>query len=178
MLFYMMFFLYALWIMEALRRNGLSINSLISALNPFSALHRARWRNKLNANPLYMMDDPRDVMGVLLISLIKSTGEITTEQKQLVLRTLRKQFNFDAEEASHHFAHASFLMRDAVDIIADAQKIIKPLIGTCTPTQIISVETMLTQVSTEEGRTEPNAYQKALIAKVMQLIQEPQRKAL
>lgn len=154
-----------LYVYERMNRNGLRIS------NPFSA--SSRMRRKMKINPLYKLEDPRDMITAVLISLIKSTGEITNEQKQIVLRSLRKQFMLNEEEAGHYFAQGSFLMRNAVDILVDADKILAPLAGKCTPAQIASVQHMLNDAATEEGKTIPNTYQTALIEKVMRIIDPP-----
>jgi hypothetical protein len=155
------------FLLGMMKRNGITCSSCMSAL------HRSRWRKKMNVNPLYCLSDPRDMVTALLVSLIKSTGEITSEQKQVVLRTLRKQFMISDEEAGHCFAQGSFLMRDSVDILDDADKILAPIAGKCTPAQVASMRHMLNDVATEEGKAAPNAYQQALIEKVMHIIDPP-----
>ena len=162
---------YSLWLMESLRRNGFKLSSF----NPFAAYRRRQWMKQRHANPLCSLDDPCDITTVLLLSLAKSTGEITREQKNLIIATLRTYFKLDDKAAQDYFVHNSFHMRDTIDILGILEKVVQPFIGKCTEGQMVSLEEMMRHVATDAGQATPNEYQTALITKTMEIVRGPQK---
>ena len=124
----------------------------------------------MNINPLCTLTEPLDIVTALLLSLIKSTGEITKEQKMLLITVLSKNFSVSAQEASDSFAQVSFLMRDAIDITAILSQMLAPIKGS-SQAQILSLNQMMTDVVTENHTVTPNEYQNTLINKVMSFLQ-------
>nr|WP_295770744.1 phenylacetic acid degradation protein [Rhodoferax sp.] len=106
----------------ALKRNGVDIGWL----NPFTFFHRMRWKKKSSIPPLYALDHPIDVVGVLALAAVQTSGIVTTKQKEGVMALLCQQLSMDAAEANKLWILSSHLLRhralDAREVPAVLEK--------------------------------------------------------
>jgi hypothetical protein len=91
----------------ALKRNGVDIGWL----NPFTFFHRLRWRRKSMVPPLYALDHPVDVVAVLALAAVQTSGLVTSKQKEGVLALLCQHLNMDEAEANTLWISSSHLLR-------------------------------------------------------------------
>ena len=91
----------------ALKRNGVDIGWL----NPFTFFHRLRWRRKSMVPPLYALDHPIDVVAVLALAAVQTSGVVTTKQKEGVLALLCQHLSMDEAEAHKLWILSSHLLR-------------------------------------------------------------------
>ncbi|MES2582187.1 MAG: phenylacetic acid degradation protein [Pseudomonadota bacterium] len=91
----------------ALKRNGVDIGWL----NPFTFFHRLRWRRKSMVPPLYALDHPVDVVAVLALAAVQTSGVVTSTQKEGVLALLCQHLSMDAAEANKLWILSSHLLR-------------------------------------------------------------------
>jgi hypothetical protein len=94
--------------MEALRRFGIDVGWL----NPFAFFHRRAWRNKVTTPPLYALEHPVDVVGVLALATVQTTGAISTQQKTGVQSLLRQHLSLDEAGAASLWLASSHLLRN------------------------------------------------------------------
>jgi hypothetical protein len=106
----------------ALKRNGVDIGWL----NPFTFFHRWRWKQKSSIPPLYALDHPIDVVGVLALAAVQTSGIVTTKQKEGVMALLCQHLSMDAAEANKLWILSSHLLRhralDAREVPAVMEK--------------------------------------------------------
>lgn len=106
----------------ALKRNGVDIGWL----NPFTFFHRMRWKQKSGIPPLYALDHPIDVVGVLALAAVQTSGIVTSKQKEGVLALLCQQLSMDEAEANKLWILSSHLLRhralDAREVPAVLEK--------------------------------------------------------
>jgi len=93
--------------LTALKRNGVDIGWL----NPFTFFHRLRWRQKSGVPPLYALDHPVDVVGVMALAAVQTSGMVTSKQKEGVLALLSQHLSMDAAEANKLWILSSHLLR-------------------------------------------------------------------
>ncbi len=91
----------------ALKRNGVDIGWL----NPFTFFHRLRWKQKSAIPPLYALDHPIDVVAVLALAAVQTSGLVTSKQKEGVLALLCQHLSMDAAEANKLWILSSHLLR-------------------------------------------------------------------
>jgi len=105
-----------------LKRNGVDIGWL----NPFSFFHRLRWKRKVTVPPLYALEHPVDVVGVLALAAVQTSGMVTTKQKEGVLALLRQHLSMPEAEANNLWILSSHLLRhralDAREVPAVLEK--------------------------------------------------------
>ena len=94
--------------MEALRRFGIDVGWL----NPLTFFHRRAWRKKVSTPPLYALDHPVDVVAVLALATVQTTGAITVEQKAGVQALLRDHLALSDSDASNLRVASAHLLRN------------------------------------------------------------------
>ena len=106
----------------ALKRNGVDIGWL----NPFTFFHRLRWKQKSTIPPLYALSHPVDVVAVLALAAVQTSGVVTSKQKEGVLALLCQHLSMDAAEANKLWILSSHLLRhralDAQEVPAVLEK--------------------------------------------------------
>lgn len=100
----------------ALKRNGVDIGWL----NPFTFFHRLRWKQKSTVPPLYALDHPVDVVAVLALAAVQTSGLVTSKQKEGVLELLCQHLGMDEAEANKLWILSSHLLRHRA---LDAQEV-------------------------------------------------------
>lgn len=94
--------------MEALRRFGIDVGWL----NPLTFFHRRAWRKKVGTPPLYALDHPVDVVAVLALAVVQTTGTVTAEQKSGVQALLSQHLGLSDAEASGLCVASAHLLRN------------------------------------------------------------------
>ena len=93
--------------MEALRRFGIDVGWL----NPLTFFHRRAWRKKVSTPPLYALDHPVDVVAVLALATVQTTGAITTAQKAGVQSLLQQHLQMNESDAANLWVASAHLLR-------------------------------------------------------------------
>lgn len=125
--------------MEALRRFGIDVGWL----NPFSFMHRMRWRRKVSTPPLYALAHPVDVVAVLALATVQTTGAISTQQKAGVQDLLCKQLNVDAGEAVNLWLASSHLLRNRALELSEVPSVLGPSADKFTDYHVQTLKTVM-----------------------------------
>lgn len=73
----------------------------LGGLNPFYWRRRRAWAVKYQGDPIYSVEDPIHVAALLIVGVAKLDGEISAEQKKIILSLFESRFSLDAQgEAS------------------------------------------------------------------------------
>ena len=147
-----------IWALVALQRSGFNASSL----NPFLWYRRAQWRKKYGTHPLYNLDDPMDVAAVLILGTAKFEGEISSEQKGVVLELFEQQFKLDRDAASDLLLASAHLIRDEVYLLDRLDRILEKSGVRFSRAQAGSLLAMMTRIGTLESPL--NEEQRKLIA--------------
>ena len=91
----------------ALKRAGVDLGWL----NPFTFMHRLKWKRKLAVPPLYCLEHPIDVAAVLGMAILQHTGVVTHEQKQGLIALFGKHLKADGKDADHLWIASSHLLK-------------------------------------------------------------------
>jgi len=71
----------------------------LGGLNPFLWHRRKKWKDKLEGNPIYQMDSSMDVVALYMLAVVKADGDITKDDKYLLLGLFKSEFNLSTKEA-------------------------------------------------------------------------------
>lgn len=145
------------WALNALQRGGFDFNSL----NPFLAYRRWQWRRTYGGKPIYKLERPMDVAAVLLLGIAKADGEITSDQKKLLLEMFQSEFNISRDEASDLLLASSHLLRDVIYIVDHLDKVLERSAERFEPEAISSLLAMMHRIAALDGST--NSEQQKLI---------------
>jgi len=145
------------WALTALRNSGFQFSSL----NPFLALRRWRWSQDYGAKPLYKLDRPMDVAGVLLVAAAKADGLMSAEQKRALLSLFAQHFEISASEASQLFASSLHLLRDELSVVEQVPRILERSADRFEPNQVTELLAMMRKIAIMDGSI--NAEQQQLL---------------
>ena len=142
---------------SALKRAGVDIGWL----NPFTFFHRRAWKNKVSVPPLYNLAHPVDAAAALGMAVVKSTGEITSDQKQGLINLYSKHLNASTEEAAALWIASSYLMKNRSVDASEVADILSRSADKFTPFHIQTLCALMTEAQALDKST--NANQLALI---------------
>ncbi len=60
--------------------------------NPFPWRRRHTWRSKLDANPLFLLEDPKEIAALLAVGVAKIDGDMSSEEKRALLAEFESTF--------------------------------------------------------------------------------------
>ena len=136
----------------------------LGGLNPFDWRRRRAWAAKYQGDPIYSVEDPIHVAALLIVGVAKLDGDLSAEQKRVILSQFESRFSLDKRASSELLGSAAHLFGapQVIDAQLDgvAEKNKKQFSGD----QSESVLEMMVEVATAEG--EASAKQRGYITKV------------
>lgn len=115
----------------------------ITWLNPFTWHRRRSWRKQYEGNPVFTLDQPLDVAAMLATTVAKIDGEISKEEKEVLLSLFQSEFGKSEKEASDLLMSSIYLFGDGEDAIAKPDKIMKRSLDNFSEDQATSVMSLL-----------------------------------
>lgn len=82
----------------------------LGGLNPFLWRRRRSWRQKFEANPIFALEDPREIAGVLLTGVAKIDGDLSADEKRSLLDEFETTLKLSPKEASELLASTGYLL--------------------------------------------------------------------
>ena len=147
-----------IWALVAMQRAGISLSS------PFALFRRYQWNRNYSRKPLHSLNEPMDVVAVLLLGLAKCEGEISAEQKKQLLSMFEQEFKISSDEASDLLLASVHLIRNEIYLVDQIDKVLEPSLSRFTDAHIRAVDTLMMRVASIEGP--PNEEQLKLIEAV------------
>jgi hypothetical protein len=148
------------WGLYRLQNSGVDLN----AFNPFFWLRRKKWQNQLNTKPIYLIENPIETAALLIVAIAKMDGEITREQKNLIIQLFKDEFSTTTKAATELYTSASYSLKDVINITDEIRLILAPSKDAFKPNHIKALLDMLLKVASTESL--PNNSQCALIAEI------------
>ena len=132
----------------------------IGWLNPFAWRRRRAWRNKYQGNPIFSLSDPLEVAALLATTTAKMDGDLSSEEKTILLELFQSEFNKSEKEASDLLMSSIYLFGDGIDVIAKPEKVLKMSLASFSPEKARSVMSLLTAISNidEKNQTAKRGY--------------------
>jgi len=82
----------------------------LGGLNPFAWRRRRAWAAKYEGDPIYSVEDPMHVAALLIVGAAKLEGDLSAEQKKVVLSQFESSFSLDSRGASELLGSAAHLL--------------------------------------------------------------------
>lgn len=82
----------------------------LGGLNPFYWRRRRAWARKYHGDPIYSVEDPKDVAAILIVGSAKLDGDLSAEQKKTALQQFKTKFSLDTSGASELLGSAAHLL--------------------------------------------------------------------
>lgn len=136
----------------------------LGGLNPFLWQRRREWRQKYAGDPLFSLEDPMEVTSLLTVAAAKCDGDMTSQEKRLILRLFEEEFEVSKRDASGLMVSCVQLLKDPRDVTRNLPKIVSPSKGQFTSEQVASAVDMVTKVVDAEG--DPSEIRKEYLLEV------------
>ena len=135
----------------------------LGGLNPFARRRSRAWQRKFEANPLFGLDDPMDVAAVLAVGIVKAGGDMSSEQKRVLLDAFQRTFGLDPGAAEKLLSSSAYLVGDGRIFRDQVQDVVARSKDRFTDSQIASTLSLLEETAAVEGAT---AQQRELIGRI------------
>ena len=119
----------------------------IGWLNPFAWKRRRAWRKKYEGNPVFALNSPLEVAALLATAVAKIDGDISREEKQILLSLFQEEFGKSEKEASDLLLSSIYIFGDGKDAISKPEKILQRSLDSFSPDQAASVAKLLNAVA-------------------------------
>ena len=112
-------------------------------LSPFSWQRRRAWRKKYEGNPIFSLGDPLEVAAMLAITVAKIDGEMSKEEKAILLSLFQSEFGKSEKEASDLLMSSIYIFGDGQNAITKPEKIMQNSLEKFSEDQASSVMSLL-----------------------------------
>ena len=137
----------------------------LGGLNPFLWNRRRKWRKKHDGNPIFRVNEPLDATALLMVAIAKSDGDMTREDKALLLSLFETKFNLSKKDAAGLLISSSYLLADGTELNRSIPKFLSPSKDEFTDTQASSAIELMSQIAHNTDNIHPNAKEMLQIIK-------------
>lgn len=115
----------------------------IGWLNPFTWRRRRAWRKQYEGNPIFSLKEPIEVAALLATSIAKIDGDLSREEKAILLSLFQSEFGKSEKEASDLLLSSIYIFGDGEEAISKPERIIKTSLDKFTEEQATSIIELL-----------------------------------
>lgn len=88
----------------------------IGWLNPWTWRRRRRWLKQYHANPVFNLENPMEVVALLLTAVAKIDGDLSSEEKSELHKTFESTFKQSGNDASA-------LLRSSIHLLGTGEEV-------------------------------------------------------
>jgi len=147
----------------------------LGGLNPFYWRRRRAWSTRYESDPIYSVENPKEVAAILVVGAAKIDGDLSAGQKDVILRRFEANFSLSSREASQ-------LLGSAAHLFGAPQVVDNQLNGVATENrdlfsdeQAASMIEMIVDVISADGG--PSASQSEYLENIKSLFQPAEKSA-
>jgi len=118
----------------------------LRGLNPFLWRRRRQWQKRIEGNPIFLIEQPLELTGLLGTALIKADGDMSSEEKSHLLSLFQEEFKMNKKEAAELLLSSSYLLGKGDEIKESLEKIIQPSLNNFTEAQAKSAIQLLEKI--------------------------------
>lgn len=119
----------------------------IAWLNPFTWRRRRAWHKSYQGNPIFSLSDPLEVAALLATTTAKIDGDLSSEEKTILLQLFQSEFRKNEKEASELLMSSIYLFGDGEDAMRKPDKILRTSLTSFSPEKAQSVMSLLKAIS-------------------------------
>lgn len=131
----------------------------LSSLNPLAWRRRRNWQKKYDGNPIFSLKEPLEVAALLATSLAKIDGEVSREEKAILLSLFQSEFGKSEKEASDLLMSSVYLFGDGEDALNKPEKILQSSLEQFSKQQARSVVELLAAIVKIDAANQPEKEQ-------------------
>ena len=136
----------------------------LAGLNPFYWRRRRAWAKKYEGDPIYAIEDPMEIAAIVIVAVAKIEGDVTAEQKKMLLAEFANRFSLSDREASQLLGSTTHLLGQPQIIENQLDGLFERNKDLFSTDQAESLTSMMHKVASAEGT--PSEAQVALMTNV------------
>ncbi len=149
-----------LWLLHRLAEMGIDLGGL----NPWLWQRRRKWKNAYTANPVFTLDKPMEVTGLLITATAKADGDMSAEEKREILEIFENEFHLSKREAAGLLISSAHLLGKGDEVRNDLPKVMAGSLDHFSPEQVKAAVALLRRIAAIGG--EPTQGQLEFIDRV------------
>jgi len=118
----------------------------LGGLNPFLWRKKRQWQKRIEGNPIFQIDQPLEMTGLLATATVKSDGDMSSEEKSNLLKLFQNEFSMSKKEAAELLLSSSYLLGKGDEVRESLNKVIQPSIANFTEEQAKSAINLLENI--------------------------------
>lgn len=128
----------------------------LGGLNPFLWNRRRKWKKKYEGNPLFKIDTPLDATAILMVATAKADGDMTREDKILLLHSFETDFNLSKKDAAGLLISSAHLLGNGQELTKSVKSFLAPSKDSFSDTQANSAIELVTKIAGEPDTMHEN----------------------
>ncbi len=136
----------------------------IGWLDPFKWSRRQKWKQSVNVNPVYTIEDPMKSTAGLMYTMVRCSGDISREEKAFLLSIFKDDFKLTDKESRELLSTCSFYIKDEDTVKNNLQKFMRASINNFAGPQKESAFSLIEKVAFCEGN--PNEKQSEFLNEI------------
>jgi len=129
----------------------------LGGLNPYLWNRRRKWRKTYEGNPVYKIENPMDATAILMVAASKADGDMTKDDKNLLLNLFENEFKLSKKDAAGLLISSAHLVGDGTELRENIKKFLSSSKESFTENQAESAMALIMQVAGEPDVIHPNA---------------------
>lgn len=129
----------------------------LGGLNPFLWSRRRKWRKQYEGNPVFKIESPMDATAILMVAAAKADGDLSKEDKSLLLHLFETEFKLSKKDAAGLLISSVHLLGDGNEVRGNVKKFLFPSKAAFTASQSLSAMSLITQAAGGEDNAHVNA---------------------
>ncbi len=149
--------LFVLWRMQQAANATRDIADAASEVQ--GLFRRWKWSRKANANPLDMIEDPREAAAAMMVAVAQNDGPLTDAERTLIISKMTETFDSSPKQAEELLARGRWLTKDSLDIANVMRRVAPVILKSCGPNERRDLLAMLLAAATVHGPLDPTIQQ-------------------
>ncbi len=129
----------------------------LGGLNPFLWQRRRKWRKQYEGNPVYTIANPMDATAILMVAAVKADGDMTREDKKLLLSLFENEFKLSKKDAAGLLVSSAHLLGDGIEVRKNMEKFLSVSKANFNESQAISAVTLIANAAGDPSSRHENA---------------------
>lgn len=129
----------------------------LGGLNPYLWHRRRKWKKKYQGDPVFKIENPMDATAILMVTATKADGDMTKEDKSLLLNLFEHEFKLPKKDAAGLLISSAHLVGKGTEIRSNVKKFLAPSKAAFTEAQAESALALIAKAAGDTETIHPNA---------------------
>src|ERR1700741_2740486 len=133
----------------------------LGGLRPFLGRRRRNWQQQFKSNPIFLLEEPKDVAALLVAGVAKVDGDMSAEEKRAILGEFQSTLGLSPRAATELMGSSVHILGDPNVLLAQLDAVLEKSRDRFTSEQVVSTLAMMERIAGAVGQ--PSDRQRELI---------------